>query len=116
MMSKPRLMTPGPAPVPQDVLLELAQPVFHHRTDQSPDHRMHEAVCCDGKDHLVMSELPFSFKYLADVFRLPFPRPAERLEVVHSSQQLRAVHQQFILPCVLGIPAVAPLQRTFPSQ
>ena len=34
MMYKPRLMTPGPAPVPADVLLEMARPVFHHRTDQ----------------------------------------------------------------------------------
>src|SRR5437588_1220197 len=30
-MQKPRLMTPGPAPVPEDVLLELARPVIHHR-------------------------------------------------------------------------------------
>lgn len=31
-MRKPRLMTPGPAPVPEDVLLELAKPVIHHRS------------------------------------------------------------------------------------
>ena len=31
-MRKPRLMTPGPAPVPEDVLLELARPVIHHRS------------------------------------------------------------------------------------
>lgn len=31
-MRKPRLMTPGPSPVPPDVLLELARPVEHHRT------------------------------------------------------------------------------------
>src|SRR5262249_35560066 len=31
-MKKPRLMTPGPAPVPEDVLLELARPVIHHRS------------------------------------------------------------------------------------
>jgi aspartate aminotransferase-like enzyme len=31
-MRKPRLMTPGPAMVPEDVLLELARPVFHHRS------------------------------------------------------------------------------------
>lgn len=34
MKHKFRLMTPGPAPVPEDVLLELARPVFHHRTDE----------------------------------------------------------------------------------
>ncbi len=31
-MKKPRLMTPGPSPVPEEVLLELARPVYHHRT------------------------------------------------------------------------------------
>jgi aspartate aminotransferase-like enzyme len=31
-MRKPRLMTPGPSPVPEETLLELAQPMFHHRT------------------------------------------------------------------------------------
>lgn len=31
---KPRLMTPGPTEVPPAVLLELAQPVIHHRTKQ----------------------------------------------------------------------------------
>jgi aspartate aminotransferase-like enzyme len=34
-MQKPRLMTPGPAPVPEDVLLELARPVIHHRTAEA---------------------------------------------------------------------------------
>src|SRR5918997_1242216 len=34
-MRKPRLMTPGPAPVPEDVLLELARPVIHHRSDEA---------------------------------------------------------------------------------
>jgi aspartate aminotransferase-like enzyme len=28
-------MTPGPAPVPEDVLLELARPVIHHRSDEA---------------------------------------------------------------------------------
>ncbi|MDB5352284.1 MAG: serine-pyruvate aminotransferase/archaeal aspartate aminotransferase [Planctomycetota bacterium] len=34
-MRKPRLMTPGPAPVPEDVLLELARPVIHHRSAEA---------------------------------------------------------------------------------
>ena len=34
-MNKPRLMTPGPAPVPADVLLEMARPLIHHRSDQA---------------------------------------------------------------------------------
>src|SRR5262249_2705334 len=29
---KQRLMTPGPTPVPEDTLLELARPVFYHRS------------------------------------------------------------------------------------
>ena len=31
-MKKERLLSPGPTPVPPEVLLELAQPVIHHRT------------------------------------------------------------------------------------
>ena len=32
-MLKPRMLTPGPTPVPEDVLLELAQPmVVYHRS------------------------------------------------------------------------------------
>src|SRR3954449_912059 len=34
-MQKPRLMTPGPASVPEDVLLELARPVIHHRSAEA---------------------------------------------------------------------------------
>ncbi|MDX2039064.1 MAG: alanine--glyoxylate aminotransferase family protein [Isosphaeraceae bacterium] len=36
-MRKPRLMTPGPAPVPEDVLLELARPVIHHRSSEAKE-------------------------------------------------------------------------------
>jgi len=28
---KTRLFTPGPTPVPQDILLEMAKPITHHR-------------------------------------------------------------------------------------
>jgi aspartate aminotransferase-like enzyme len=31
---KQRLLTPGPSPVPEDTLLELAKPVFYHRTPE----------------------------------------------------------------------------------
>src|SRR4051812_44969718 len=34
-MRKPRLMTPGPAPVPDDVLLAMARPVIHHRSAEA---------------------------------------------------------------------------------
>jgi len=36
-MRKPRLMTPGPAPVPEQVLLELARPVIHHRSTEAKE-------------------------------------------------------------------------------
>jgi serine---pyruvate transaminase len=36
-MRKPRLMTPGPAMVPEDVLLELARPVIHHRSAEAKE-------------------------------------------------------------------------------
>jgi aspartate aminotransferase-like enzyme len=32
-MMKSRLFTPGPTPVPERVLLRMAQPLYHHRTD-----------------------------------------------------------------------------------
>ncbi|MBM4017938.1 MAG: alanine--glyoxylate aminotransferase family protein [Planctomycetes bacterium] len=33
-MFKQRLFTPGPTPVPEEVLMELARPIFHHRTPE----------------------------------------------------------------------------------
>ena len=46
-MIKQRLFTPGPTPVPEEVLLELARPMFHHRT---ADYRkMLEQVTTDMK-------------------------------------------------------------------
>ena len=34
-MFKVRLLTPGPTPVPEDTLLEMAKPVIYHRTPES---------------------------------------------------------------------------------
>src|SRR5438876_1883207 len=34
---KARLLTPGPSPVPEETLLELAKPVFFHRSAQFRD-------------------------------------------------------------------------------
>src|ERR1700730_2970449 len=31
---KQRLLTPGPTPVPEETLLELAKPVFYHRSSE----------------------------------------------------------------------------------
>ena len=31
---KYRLLTPGPTPVPEDTLLEMAKPVYYHRSSQ----------------------------------------------------------------------------------
>ncbi len=36
-MNKMRLFTPGPTSVPEEVLLEMAKPIFHHRTQQYKD-------------------------------------------------------------------------------
>lgn len=33
-MSKEYLMTPGPTPVPEDIRLEMAKPIIHHRTKE----------------------------------------------------------------------------------
>ncbi|HPS53937.1 MAG TPA: alanine--glyoxylate aminotransferase family protein, partial [Phycisphaerae bacterium] len=33
-MIKKRLFTPGPTEVPAEVLVEMAKPIFHHRTSQ----------------------------------------------------------------------------------
>jgi len=46
-MFKQRLFTPGPTPVPEEVLMELARPIFHHRT---PEYRkMLEQLTADMK-------------------------------------------------------------------
>ena len=37
IMTKIRLFTPGPTGVPEEVLLEMARPIFHHRTEQYRD-------------------------------------------------------------------------------
>ncbi|MEI7922886.1 MAG: alanine--glyoxylate aminotransferase family protein [Planctomycetota bacterium] len=58
-MQKPRLMTPGPAPVPEDVLLAMAQPVIHHRSAEAKQNIV-EAV--DGLKQV--------FKTANDVFIL----------------------------------------------
>jgi aspartate aminotransferase-like enzyme len=34
MVKKKHLFTPGPTPVPEEVLLEMARPIFHHRTPE----------------------------------------------------------------------------------
>lgn len=36
-MKKNYIMAPGPTPVPEDVLLEIAKPIIHHRTPQYQD-------------------------------------------------------------------------------
>lgn len=36
-MTKPRLFTPGPTPVPEETLLELARPVTYHRTAEQKE-------------------------------------------------------------------------------
>ena len=56
---KERLLTPGPAPVPPETLLELAKPVFHHRTKEFRDILA-----------AVTQDLQYVFQTQADVFTL----------------------------------------------
>ena len=42
-MKKERLFTPGPTMVPEDVLLEMARPIAHHRTGWYRD--LHKELC-----------------------------------------------------------------------
>jgi len=53
-MFKPRLFTPGPTPVPEEVLLELARPMFHHRTAEY--RKMLEQVTADMKSVIGTSQ------------------------------------------------------------
>ena len=46
-MFKQRLFTPGPTPVPEEVLMELARPIFHHRTAEY--RKMLEQLTADMK-------------------------------------------------------------------
>ena len=57
MAIKDRLLTPGPAEVPPDTLLELARPVFHHRTK-----RFREILMA------VTEDLKYVFQTKADTF------------------------------------------------
>lgn len=58
-MVKERLMTPGPAEVPPETLLELAKPVFHHRTKEFRQILM-----------AVTEDLKYIFQTTSDVFIL----------------------------------------------
>lgn len=57
MLKKNFLMSPGPSKVPEDVLLEMAQPMFHHRTPQ------YQAIFKD-----VCEKLKMLFRTENDVF------------------------------------------------
>jgi aspartate aminotransferase-like enzyme len=46
-MEKWFLLTPGPTPVPSEVLLEMANPIIHHRTDEFK--KIFKEVCKDIK-------------------------------------------------------------------
>ena len=52
-MKKTYLLTPGPTPVPPEVLLAMAQPVMHHR---SPAFRAITRECRDGLRYLFQTE------------------------------------------------------------
>lgn len=52
---KQRLLTPGPTPVPEDALLELARPVFYHR---SPEFRQILDEVQEGLRHVYQTRGP----------------------------------------------------------
>src|SRR5919202_2621567 len=53
MAEKRHLMTPGPTPVPSEVLAAIAQPVVHHR---GPDFRVLYARCLERLREVVRTE------------------------------------------------------------
>src|SRR5437870_1939106 len=55
---KPRLLTPGPTPVPEETLLEMAKPVIYHR---SPEFRQ------------IMAEVLEDLKYVYQTKNLILP-------------------------------------------
>ena len=50
---KNRLMTPGPVEIPPEVLLEMAQPIFHHRT---PRHKAMVAETIEHAHHVFQTQ------------------------------------------------------------
>src|SRR5437879_3547112 len=52
---KQRLLTPGPTPVPEETLLELARPVFFHR---SPEFRQILAEVLEGLQYVYQTRNP----------------------------------------------------------
>jgi aspartate aminotransferase-like enzyme len=52
---KQRLLTPGPTPVPEETLLEMAQPVIHHRT---PEFRRTLAEVLEDLKHVFQTRHP----------------------------------------------------------
>ncbi|MDR2108241.1 MAG: hypothetical protein LBP28_02105, partial [Coriobacteriales bacterium] len=52
-MQKKYLMTPGPTPVPSEVLLAQARPMIHHRT---PDFNRVVSECVEGLKYIFQTE------------------------------------------------------------
>jgi aspartate aminotransferase-like enzyme len=52
---KPRLFTPGPTPVPEAIMLRMAQPIIHHRT---PEFQAALASVGEGLRYLFCTEQP----------------------------------------------------------
>lgn len=52
---KRRLMTPGPTAVPEETLLDLARPVFHHRT---PEQKQYLKEATEGLQHVFCTKNP----------------------------------------------------------
>jgi len=52
---KPRLFTPGPTPVPESVMLRMAQPIIHHRT---PEFKTALTEVAEGLGYLFCTSQP----------------------------------------------------------
>src|ERR1041384_5982507 len=52
---KPRLFTPGATPVPESVMLRMAQPIIHHRT---PEFQAELLAVGEGLRYLFCTEQP----------------------------------------------------------
>ena len=65
---KQRLLTPGPTPVPEETLLELAKPVFYHRSPQFRQTTTSGLTQTNPRALRVLPEHPHRAKSSSDVW------------------------------------------------
>ena len=84
MLKKSFLLSPGPSKVPEDVLLDMAQPIFHHRTPQYQD--IFRQVSADLKEVFRTQNDVFVFVYRA---RLGIPYESAKVFASYLLRWLR---------------------------